>query len=257
MEGRKSLQTVQCKQCTAPIKILAFGNCAEQEFTCMACQNKQDREGAVLSADEAVTIGTKMLVDPEEHMGITVKSRGVPSKYIHKTLANFKGSYPDQLPGMIWGKTGVGKTHLAVGYMKRWISERLQPFDGRLEGTANQVNEHFQSVARKALFISSLDIVWNMRSAASTKEAKWQMDQYCGYDLAIVDDFGAERQTDWAIEILNKLIHSRHANGRQTLLTTNVGLKEIAEIFGDRTASRIQEFGERIEVEGKDGRRST
>lgn len=76
--------------------------------------------------------------------------------------------------------------------------------------------------------------------------------------LLALDDLGAERPTDWAIETLTGLIDARTAEGLPTIVTSNYSLGQLREVWGGvpgaRIASRLGGACERIEVTGPDRR---
>lgn len=72
--------------------------------------------------------------------------------------------------------------------------------------------------------------------------------------VLVLDDLGAERGTDFALDALGELIDSRYRNGLPTLGASNVDPTEWPEVFGDRTASRLMEATAPIYVGGEDRR---
>ncbi len=46
------------------------------------------------------------------------------------------------------------------------------------------------------------------------------------YDLLIIDDLGAERNTDYTIEQMFSIIDSRYGSGKPLIVTTNLKLNE-------------------------------
>jgi len=69
----------------------------------------------------------------------------------------------------------------------------------------------------------------------------------------LLDDVGAETASEFNRETLYMIINSRYQCNRQTIITSNMSLDQIAEI-DDRIASRIAEMCEVIEMEDKDYR---
>ena len=53
------------------------------------------------------------------------------------------------------------------------------------------------------------------------------MDDLTGCDLLILDDFGMERQTEYAREQVFNLIDGRYLSGRPMVVTTNLSLQEL------------------------------
>jgi DNA replication protein DnaC len=72
-----------------------------------------------------------------------------------------------------------------------------------------------------------------------------------------IDDLGAEKATDWSIEVLYRIINKQYEQMLPIVISSNLSLKEIAEIYGDRITSRIVEMCGKtgiIKLEGHDKR---
>ena len=61
------------------------------------------------------------------------------------------------------------------------------------------------------------------------------------YDLIVLDDFGAERRTDYTSEIRYNVIDTRYNSGKPLILTTNITSFENKDIADSRVNSRIRE----------------
>ncbi len=57
--------------------------------------------------------------------------------------------------------------------------------------------------------------------------------------LLVLDDLGAERATDWAIETLSALIDVRYSTDHPTIITSNYRLGELRDMWGGRPGARI------------------
>lgn len=78
------------------------------------------------------------------------------------------------------------------------------------------------------------------------------------YKLLIIDDLGAERQSDYMLEQVYNIIDSRYKNGQPLIVTTNLPLSEIknpSDIKYSRIYSRIIEMCVPIKFEGPDRRK--
>lgn len=71
-------------------------------------------------------------------------------------------------------------------------------------------------------------------------------------DLLIIDDLGTELTNKLVITELFKIIDNRLHNGKKTIISTNLNIKDLSERYGERILSRL--FGEflYLEVKGKD-----
>lgn len=78
------------------------------------------------------------------------------------------------------------------------------------------------------------------------------------FDLLVIDDLSAERDTEFMNEIVFTIIDSRYRAGLPIIITTNLTAEEIknpADIRKQRTYSRLLEMTIPIEVAGADRRR--
>lgn len=79
------------------------------------------------------------------------------------------------------------------------------------------------------------------------------------FDLLVIDDLAAERDTQYMNEIVYNIIDSRYRAGLPTIITTNLSADEIkhpADISKQRTYSRLLEMCVPVEVKGKDRRKA-
>jgi DNA replication protein DnaC len=247
-QGR-SPQEVLCPQCrTNRIKLfLADSENPPAGIQCDSCRRKEIE--ATASDEEKQDIAAVDIVkrNPQGFQTAIVKERGVPRQYTTCSFGNWEGQAPSTTPGIIIGKTGVGKTHMAVAIMKRWIANHTDISQTPRRSVALSL---LAETAKCAIFIPTIMLVWEMRAKTGNKAENIDeaMHAYCHYDFAIIDDLGAERQTEWSLEVLTRLIYERHAEQKETVFTSNLSMSQIAETFGDRTASRILDFGRPFEI---------
>lgn len=120
------------------------------------------------------------------------------------------------------GDTGRGKTHLAVGLIRREI-ERGKP------ARFAQVKELLEDIRRRY----SDD--WQGESAQDfeARIARWP--------VLLIDDLGAERPTAWVLEHLTGILEQRLDRELVTIVTTNLQSREAIErhFGGDIEAQRL------------------
>lgn len=78
--------------------------------------------------------------------------------------------------------------------------------------------------------------------------------QYSKADLVVLDDLGAEKTSEFALQSLYIIIDKRYSEMCPTIITSNLTVDEIAEKVGDRIASRIAGMCRVIELRGRDRR---
>ena len=152
---------------------------------------------------------------------------------VYGLVAEGRGSY-------LWGEPGTGKTWSAACAVRLSVEaegfERLFP-NARLvtaKRLLDEVREGFDGGDRSAL----------------------ERAERVG--LLALDDLGAERPTEWAIETLTRLLDTRFAAGLPTVVTSNYRIGQLRDLWGGmagkRVASRLAGSCEPIEVAGPDRR---
>ena len=66
--------------------------------------------------------------------------------------------------------------------------------------------------------------------------------------MLIIDDLGVENITDRRFESLITLLDRRKGDGLKTVITSNLGLGEIARVYGERLASRFADRSSTINL---------
>ena len=133
----------------------------------------------------------------------------------------------------LYGGTGTGKTLLAVSLMRAWLASKLTIQDG-----------HAILTCSPPRFVRSIDLLGEIKDTYSEKSPGSEravLALYESFPLLTIDDFGAERATDWAREKFYDLIDRRYVESgqKQTIITSNLSLDQIRERIDDRIASRI------------------
>ena len=133
---------------------------------------------------------------------------------------------------VLFGKTGRGKTHLGVAIAVECL-ERAE--------------------AVRWVFLPQL--FDDMRDLYASGDAQAASDRYAAIrdaPLLVVDDFGAEKDTDWTREKLHLLFVHRHNARLPTVVTTNVDVPRQHGPIGSRL--RDTRISQVIRLEGPDFR---
>lgn len=130
----------------------------------------------------------------------------------------------------IHGDVGLGKTHFAYGL----AASR----EGSLVcNTTELLSEMRQDINRSA-----------------QDKRNWDHHLMKSPALVVLDDVGSEKLSDWVVEAFYLIINKRYLDMLPTIITSNHSIGELAQRIGDRTASRIAEMCEVIELKGEDRR---
>jgi len=131
------------------------------------------------------------------------------------------------------GPPAVGKTHLAVSWMRRcWRRSLPAAWMWETRASAEWRKSFAEGVGEADAFIDSL------------AEAK----------ALVIDDFGVVSPTanGWIVA-MNTILCYREAHQLPTLITTNLSSADVARIYGERVASRLG-AGIGLRVDGPSGR---
>jgi len=96
-------------------------------------------------------------------------------------------------------------------------------------------------------WLNAIREAWNASDAATPPNPD-------GYELAVIDDLGAENATRWAQERIYSLVNHRAQTGALTIITTNLQPGEIGPRLGRPTSSRITHLCASVPVDGRDFR---
>lgn len=131
------------------------------------------------------------------------------------------------------GPPGTGKTHLAVALLMDAGKMEYDTFT-TVANLLLELRESFRKDAER----SEMDIIRQFTKA----------------NLVVLDDLGAEKTSEFALQSLYIIIDKRYSEMRPTIITSNLTVDEIAEKVGDRIASRIAGMCKVVELKGKDRR---
>ena len=117
---------------------------------------------------------------------------------------------------LFMGAPGLGKTHLTMAIVSGIIDKGYIPFYGPAENLFNLVSSERFSGENKGIYQNMIDS-----------------------DLLVIDDLGTELSTEFSRSVLYNLINSRMLSQKPTIINTNLSMKEIADRYGERIASRL------------------
>ena len=122
--------------------------------------------------------------------------------HAHRYVEQWQTMRAENLGLLLWGSVGTGKSFLA-GCIANALMEQEVPV--RMTNFARIMNE--------------------LNSSFSGRNAV--VDRLCRYPLLIIDDFGMERGTEYALEQVYNIVNSRYRSQKPLIVTTNLTLDEI------------------------------
>src|ERR1035438_1020641 len=174
-----------------------------------------------------------------------------------QTARKFVEAYPVDTAGkglLFTGSIGVGKTHLAVGVLRRLVQER------GVTGLFCDYRELLKNIQKQ------------YNPQVNTAELELLGPVFAA-EVLLLDDLGAQKPNEWVWDTVALILNSRYNNQQTTIITTNYadlpagsGAKTDAERaareptlgdrIGDRMLSRLAEMCFCVEMSGLDFRRA-
>ena len=122
--------------------------------------------------------------------------------HAHRYVEQWQTMHTENIGLLFWGGVGTGKSFLA-GCIANALMAQEVPV--RMTNFAHILNELSNS------FSGRNEVV----------------DRLCRYPLLIIDDFGMERGTEYALEQIYNIVDSRYRSRKPLIVTTNLTLDEI------------------------------
>jgi len=168
----------------------------------------------------------------------------------------FSGS---SFKGWTFDKDGDPKSKVAQ--VARKYVTHFRDMDGSglcLFGTIGTGKTFYAACILNALIDKGYTGLITTMSAVADRKYDGDMSELMKVDLLVIDDFGAERKTDYMAEIAHDVIDARYRAKKPVIVTTNLTateLKSPTDLNKQRVYSRILEMCIPIEVIGNDKRR--
>ena len=135
----------------------------------------------------------------------------------------------------LFGDTGTGKTTLAMLVSKLALS-----------------NDHSVAIYSLPKLLARIRRTYDGEPDEDSYGAFFE--RLTSVDLLHIDDFGAEKSSDWVLEQLYSLVNERYEDERSIMLTTNLAVDKLEQQIGVRTVSRLSEICAQVPLFGADRR---
>ena len=153
-------------------------------------------------------------------------------KQVFTAAKYFAENFPEGSQNLLFqGGTGLGKTFLSA-CVARAVADRGYSV---CYDTAAAVVGSFEA-----------------QKFAHDEEADARVRRMLSCDLLILDDLGTEMPTPMAASALYTLINTRLAEGKKTIISTNLSFDEMERRYSAQICSRIRGAYERLPFVGRD-----
>lgn len=155
-------------------------------------------------------------------------STGNPTmKFAERYVAKWDEILKNRLSFTLFGGVGCGKTYAAACIANAILDKGYRVW--------------------MATSTAMLDLMFN--------DADKVQNRLRSFELVVIDDFGAERDTGYAAEKMFQIVDERLRSGRPTIVTTNLDItKEAPSLAYGRIFSRLSEFAPQSRCKGEDMR---
>jgi DNA replication protein DnaC len=174
-----------------------------------------------------------------------------------QTARKFVEAYPVDTAGkglLFTGSIGVGKTHLAVGVLRRLVQER----------------------GVRGLFCDYRELLKNIQNSYNPQVNTTELEllkPIFAAEVLVLDDLGAQKPNEWVWDTVALILNTRYNDKQSTLITTNypnlpagggaqsdveraAREQTLGDRIGDRMRSRLSEMCVQVEMTGKDFRQT-
>ena len=152
-------------------------------------------------------------------------------------VKHFEEMRKDNVGLLLYGNVGSGKTYIACAISNAIITE--YSYTVKMRNFAQILND--------------------LQKGGFNLDRNEYIEQITNPTLLILDDFGIERNTEYALEQIYNVINARYLKARPTIITTNLNFKDIEkeqeDIMLGRIYSRIIEMCLPLRVIGVDRRK--
>lgn len=234
---------IYCGICNAPkqSKVKVFGKDTIVFCSCKCSMEQYEAEQAKLLEQEkslsVISLRNSGIHNSNMHEWTFEKDNGSSPKLIStaKRYVNGWEEMKSKNIGLcLFGNVGTGKTYAAACIANALIDKGIR------------------------VIMTDFSRIINDMQSFDIRDKNAYIDNICGCDLLILDDLGAERQSEYALQICEQVIDERAKAHLPLILTTNIPietLKNPPDMKYARMYSRILEMTVPIHSAGADKRR--
>lgn len=160
-------------------------------------------------------------------------SMNIPINYHNCEITNFDGWEKLEVDKIrknsiyIFGDCGSGKTHLSIGFLKKYV----------IEGTTISPSDFGDYEVRtpNAMFITHWELDLLLKEFSEYRD---NLKKIMQKDILLIDDLGGV-DNKLVYEYLYPIIDFRYSNNLKTIINSNLTIQKLHSVYDDRIASRI------------------
>lgn len=214
----------ECRECGVPVERVGDGPFSFTPSHCPECSRRltdsEERAEQAAMIERALviagatprTLEWSLETYPAEQGG--ADAVGVAREWID---AYRSGSAPNLY---LWGDPGSGKTGLAWGIVRELLRDEYRRSRGSDLPMRNV-----------ACLVDVRRYLEERRSAI--RGDRRSSDRAGTVPVCVLDDLGAERETEWAVETIGLIVAARYEHLRPTIVTSNYSPDDLSERLGD------------------------
>lgn len=218
-----------------PMVLSVYCKCAEAQARRIVDDEARQRAQAFATTTRLQGIWEAAQI-PERFTGCTLETFPVTTPKMREIVASLRAWLRSPAWAVVvQGEYGVGKTGLGIGLLRLAAEHQVV-----------------------GLFVKAPDLLARVRATYGKNADATELEvleSLRTVPLLMLDDIGAEQETDWATSMLFQILDSRHDNARKTIVTTNLDIPALAMHLGERTFHRFEEDAMFQTVQGPNLRR--
>ena len=201
-----------CGKCHTPKQTRQnlFGKEITVGCMCACAQQKHDQEEKARKKQEEAdrimrlrSVGISSQTFRDASFAADDGKNPKPMDTLRRYVEKWEDMQRENIGLLLYGDVGTGKSYGAACIANRLIDQSIP------------------------VFMDNLSTVLNSMGGFQSEERNTYISNLMQYPLLILDDFGMERQTEYALEQVFNVIDARCRSGKPLIITTNLSLSEL------------------------------
>lgn len=197
-----------CGKCKTPRETkIKFPGIDEAKTVPIACECRMtERERERLEKDrQATEYIRKQALPYDKYREMTFANSDTPVPFAEKYVAQWDNMYRENIGLLLHGSVGTGKTYIAAAIANALVDRGEWVYMHNMAAMSSALRDNFKG--------GHADLMNRVQMS----------------HLFVIDDFGAECMTDYALQNTYELIEARMESGKPMIVTTNLSPGSLAK----------------------------